>query len=217
MSRCRKQISTAKRHWFRIDAGTGCSDQSRRHPAQPRCRNSPTAGISARRMSNLPKKIIAACKVAGVRRLVHMSALGANPEAPSEYLASKGEGEALVMAAKSELDVTVFRPSVIFGLGDSFLSMFASVLRKVPFFPLGFGHAASSRSGPPMSPMPLSTHWAMFPRLVRPTIWLARRFTPCVSWSITPRNCWQHRYHHSLVRRLGLSAGRPDVAGAASR
>ena len=45
------------------------------------------------------------------------------------------------MAAQGELDVTVFRPSVIFGLGDSFLTMFASVLRKAPFFPLGFGQA----------------------------------------------------------------------------
>ncbi len=89
----------------------------------------------------LPKKIVAACKAAGVRRLVHMSALHANPAAPSEYLASKGDGEALVMAAKNELDITVFRPSVIFGLGDSFITMFANVLKKLPFFPLGFGRA----------------------------------------------------------------------------
>jgi len=89
----------------------------------------------------LPKKIIAACKANGVRRLVHMSALKADPKGPSEYLCSKGEGEAIVLAAKNELAVTVFRPSVIFGLGDSFLSTFASVLKKTPFFPLGFGHA----------------------------------------------------------------------------
>jgi uncharacterized protein YbjT (DUF2867 family) len=89
----------------------------------------------------LPKKIVAACKAAGVRRLVHMSALKADPKAPSEYLASKGDGEAVVMAAQGELDVTVFRPSVIFGLGDSFLSMFAKVLKMAPIFPLGFGHA----------------------------------------------------------------------------
>lgn len=89
----------------------------------------------------LPQKIVAACKAAGVRRLVHMSALKADSQGPSEYLCSKGDGEKVVMAAQGELDVTVFRPSVIFGLGDSFLSMFASVLKKLPFFPLGFGQA----------------------------------------------------------------------------
>ena len=89
----------------------------------------------------LPKKIIAACKAAGIRRLVHMSALKADPKAPSEYLASKGDGEAIVRAAQGQLDVTIFRPSVIFGQGDSFLNTFAKLLKQLPLFPLGFGQA----------------------------------------------------------------------------
>jgi NADH dehydrogenase len=85
----------------------------------------------------LPKKIVAAMKQAGVRRLVHMSALGADPQGCSEYVRSKGEGEAIVMAAARDLDVTVFRPSVIFGIGDSFLNTFATVFKYAPSFAAG--------------------------------------------------------------------------------
>jgi len=85
----------------------------------------------------LPKKILAAMKAAGVRRLLHMSALGADPDGCSEYQRSKGDGEAAVMAAAGELDVTVFRPSVIFGVGDNFLNTFATILKLAPFFASG--------------------------------------------------------------------------------
>lgn len=86
----------------------------------------------------VPKKIIAAMKQTGVRRLVHMSALNAAADGSSEYLCSKGEGEALVRAAMGELDITIFRPSVIFGPGDSFLNTFATLLKLFPVFPLGY-------------------------------------------------------------------------------
>lgn len=90
---------------------------------------------------DLPRRIIAAMQQAGVRRLVHMSALKAAANAPSAYLRSKGEGEALVRAAGAALDVTVFRPSVIFGAGDAFLNTFAKLLKIFPVFPLAGGDA----------------------------------------------------------------------------
>ncbi len=78
----------------------------------------------------LTRKIIAGCKSSGVRRLLHVSALGAAADAPSRYLKTKAEGEALVR--DSGLDWTVFRPSVIFGRGDRFLNRFAMLLKIAP-------------------------------------------------------------------------------------
>jgi NADH dehydrogenase len=82
----------------------------------------------------LPAMLVELCREAGVRRLVHMSALGAARDAPSRYLRSKAEGEAVVMA--SDLDWTVFAPSVIFGRGDSFLNKLAQLMRWVPVLAL---------------------------------------------------------------------------------
>ena len=83
----------------------------------------------------LAMKTVAACRSAGVPRLLHMSGLPAATNGPSYYLRSKGEAEAVVRSA-TDLAVTIFRPSVIFGRGDSFLNRFAALLRPLPVLPL---------------------------------------------------------------------------------
>jgi len=86
----------------------------------------------------LPGKIIQACRDRGVKRLLHISALNADVRADtSRYLHSKGQGEKLLQVASDDLDVTIFRPSVIFGPGDHFFNRFAGLLRLSPLpFPV---------------------------------------------------------------------------------
>lgn len=88
---------------------------------------------------DLSRKVIEAARIAGVGRLLHMSALNAAKDGPSAYLRSKGEAEMAVQA--SGLQTTVFRPSVIFGRGDSFLTLFAKLARWAPVLPLACADA----------------------------------------------------------------------------
>lgn len=103
----------------------------------------------------LPRKVVHACSETGIQRLLHMSALGASGTSSSAYQRSKGIGEALVREAGmphsdnerwyldgpkfvrgATLYTTIFRPSVIFGRGDHFLSMLARLARTFPLIPL---------------------------------------------------------------------------------
>ena len=89
----------------------------------------------------LPRKIAHACRAAGVRQLLHMSALGASATGPSTYLRTKGEGEKAVREAVGAPPATIFRPSVIFGEHDRFLNLFATLARLSPVIPLGAARA----------------------------------------------------------------------------
>jgi NADH dehydrogenase len=91
----------------------------------------------------LPAKILQACRDNQIARLVHVSALGANnvqpKQCPSDYLRSKSRGEAVLLAradAAALPEVTVLRPSVIFGAEDKFLNVFAKLQGVFPVMPL---------------------------------------------------------------------------------
>jgi NADH dehydrogenase len=83
---------------------------------------------------DLPRRLAEACFAGGVRRVVHVSSLGASESAPSMYLRSKARGEVGLLDAP--LDLTIFRPSVIFGEGDRFINQFAKLQRVFPVMPL---------------------------------------------------------------------------------
>lgn len=94
----------------------------------------------ARAHVELPHAIVAACREYDVRRLMHMSALGADPDAPSEYLRSKGVGEDVILAAV-DIAPSVFRPSVVFGEEDRFLNLFSRLASFSPVLALAGAQA----------------------------------------------------------------------------
>lgn len=71
---------------------------------------------------------------AGVRALVHVSAIGADPQSPSAYGRSKAAGEAAVNAAFPQ--ATIIRPSILFGPEDQFLNRFAQLISSLPVVPV---------------------------------------------------------------------------------
>lgn len=88
---------------------------------------------------DLPRRLGRACSAAGVKRIVHVSALGADAAAPSRYLRSKAAGEQALRHDAVEL--TVLRPSVMFGEHDRLINRFAALNRLFPVIPLACADA----------------------------------------------------------------------------
>jgi NADH dehydrogenase len=80
----------------------------------------------------LPARLARICDAAGIKRLIQMSSLQAASHAPSEYLRSKAAGESALLAFAQKLNITIFRPSIIFGRGDSFINLFATLIKIMP-------------------------------------------------------------------------------------
>jgi uncharacterized protein YbjT (DUF2867 family) len=80
------------------------------------------------------RTVAKAAAEAGVKALVHVSAIGADPRSPSAYGRSKGEGETAVKAAFPA--ATIIRPSIVFGPEDDFVNRFAQLIQLLPIVPV---------------------------------------------------------------------------------
>jgi uncharacterized protein YbjT (DUF2867 family) len=80
------------------------------------------------------KRVAILARRAGVERLVHVSGIGADAASPSLYIRKRGEGELAVQAAFA--DVILFRPAVMFGPDDAFLTTILELLRRLPIYPM---------------------------------------------------------------------------------
>jgi uncharacterized protein YbjT (DUF2867 family) len=85
------------------------------------------------------RNVAEAAAQAGVKALVHVSAIGADPASPSAYGKSKGDGEAAVRAAFP--GATILRPSIVFGREDGFVNRFAQIIGMLPVVPVIRGAA----------------------------------------------------------------------------
>ena len=80
----------------------------------------------------LPAQVAKLCADLGIKRLLHMSSLGADAQAPSQYLVSKALGERAIQALSEQVNITVFKPSIVFGRGDRFINLFATLIKLMP-------------------------------------------------------------------------------------
>ncbi|HEY7928890.1 MAG TPA: complex I NDUFA9 subunit family protein [Steroidobacteraceae bacterium] len=138
--------------------------------------------------------LLTAMAEAAVPRLLQMSALNASPQAASHYLRTKGEAEELLRAAPPRLQWTIFRPSVIFGDGDSLTTRFASLLR------LTHGWLPLARAGARFAPIHVADVASAFMRALRGGITNRQTYELCGPEVITLEQ---------IVRLSAAASGRP--------
>ncbi|MFZ3170311.1 MAG: complex I NDUFA9 subunit family protein [Candidatus Methanoperedens sp.] len=80
------------------------------------------------------RNLVKACKKAGVRRFIYISALGARENARSRYHITKWEAEQAVI--KSGMEYVIFRPSIMIGKGGEFITMLSKIVQEAPVVPI---------------------------------------------------------------------------------
>jgi NADH dehydrogenase len=151
----------------------------------------------------LAGKVLQACRDNHIRRLLHMSALNADAvTGTSHYLRTKGEAEDIVHAA-ADLNVTSFRPSVIFGPGDDFFNRFAVLLKRVPvMFPLAC-------PGARFAPVYVGDIAAAFTRAMTDSVTYGKRYDLCGPHQYTLQELVQYTALCCGINRLILPL--PDM------
>jgi uncharacterized protein YbjT (DUF2867 family) len=149
----------------------------------------------------LTRTLIAACKTAGVRRLLQMSALNAG-RGRSHYLRTRGEAEAAVR--ESGLDWTIFQPSVIFGSGDGLFGRFHALLKLAPVLPL-------ARAGAKFAPVYVGDVVEAFVRAVRDPATRRQTYELYGPEVLTLAQIVRYTARHAGLRRLVLPL--PDALG----
>ncbi|HRQ64306.1 MAG TPA: complex I NDUFA9 subunit family protein [Xanthomonadaceae bacterium] len=149
----------------------------------------------------LTATLIRACREAGVRRLLQMSALNAG-QGRSHYLRTRGEAESLVK--DSGLQWTLFQPSVIFGRGDGLFTRFATLLKLAPVMPL-------ARAGARFAPVFVGDVAQGFVLAVADRQTLARTYPMGGPAVMTLAEIVRYTAHHLGLKRLVVPL--PDVLG----
>lgn len=159
---------------------------------------------------DLPRRVLAACRKSGIKRILHMSAINADSgRGASAYLRSKGEGEN-AMHAESGVAVTSFRPAVIFGPEDDFFNRFACAMKLAPlFFPLP---APNSR----MAPVYVGDVVEAFARSLDMRATFGQRYDLCGPRAYTLRELVEFTAREAGVNRTVIGLG-PTLSSLMAR